>query len=106
VVPAPTGQGLGANSDFKLPLYFFPDFSPILPLRSHFEGARNMKKITLLVPDKINCSRPPNSAGPSLSAKPLTAELLKLALTENDYHLNYFFANPEDVKILSLEDAD
>jgi len=65
-----------------------------------------MKKITLLVPDKIHCSRPANSAGPTLSTKALTAELLKLALTENDYHLNYFFANPDEVKIVSIENAE
>jgi len=60
-----------------------------------------MKKVILLVPDKINVLLG-SSIHTTVSEKDVTAETMVNALTTLEYHEAYFF-DKKDVTVLSIE---
>ena len=62
-----------------------------------------MKKVTLLVPDEIVVVR--GSADHSVRENlPTTPARVINALVTDDYHMNAFFEDRDQVRVLSLED--
>jgi len=63
-----------------------------------------MKKVILLLPDTMTYVR--GSRTSKLSApKDTNEENVTKALTINDYHMNYFYENAQEVKVLEISDV-
>jgi hypothetical protein len=63
-----------------------------------------MKKVTLLLPDEITSVK----GTFRLSAKEkvsTTPENLLKALVFDDYHMNFYFENADEIKIVAFEDC-
>ncbi len=80
----------------------FNDFSSDIYLESSKNRNFNMKKVTLLLPDKLI-----HTLGSSISSIQskidVTPENLLMALSYDDYHESFKF-NKEDIEIISIED--
>ena len=63
-----------------------------------------MKIVRLMVPDSITRISGGSNYTRSRQVE-VDAESILKALTTNDYHENWFFPDPESVKVLSIEDS-
>jgi hypothetical protein len=64
-----------------------------------------MKRVTLIVPDKIQLVIG-SSRSRRIESEDLKTDSLKKALCDrNDYHQYFYFESPDDVKIVSIVDC-
>ena len=65
-----------------------------------------MKKITLIVPDKIQHVIGSSRNRRVKSEEVIPENLIKALCDRNDYHQYFYFKSPDDVKVVSIVDYE
>lgn len=65
-----------------------------------------MKKVTLIVPDRIDVMLGSSRGAKVTEAELVTENIMKLLCDRSDYHQHYYFKDASRVRVVSIEDHD
>ena len=65
-----------------------------------------MKKVTIVVPDKVDVMLGSSRGGKATKKELNPVNLMKVLCDRTDYHQHYYFMDSSKVKIVSIEDLD
>ena len=65
-----------------------------------------MKKVILILPDKINHKLDASKFTKKDEVETTRKGIIKMLSERLDYHEDYYFKNPDEIKILSIEEIE